>query len=168
MRATRAQTTMDDDELRARLREAAKGRIRKTCVNVKPIRELMAKGCDLDRDILPFIAEAFPGLTRPLGTWGGDWPCPDILAFSQERRAAAERGARRGAADHFEKIFISADSPLWPRASALYRHSRNVRTGPPAFAHSETTPGAGWYFPVAVLASDEELAAMLGLREAAE
>ena len=160
---------IDDDELRAKLRTAAKGRIRKTCVNVKPVREWMAKGCDLERDILPFIAEAFPRLSKPLATWGGpNWPGPDILAFSQERRDAEARGESPGQAAFSAQIFVNVNSAHWARVAEIYRRKTGRQNGPPAYAHGPDGKGHGWYFSVAMLASDKALATEMGLNEAAE
>ena len=165
--SARAQTP-DDDELRAKLREAARGRIRKTCVNVKPIRKLMAHGCDLERDIQPFIAETFPHLSGPLGTWGGNWPGPDILAFSRERRAAEARGESPGQTARRKRIFVDVRSPEWGRACEVDRRVKGVRSGPDPCMHGPDGKSVGWYFLAATLALDDVLAAKLGLREAAE
>jgi hypothetical protein len=154
--------------LRAKLREAAKGRIRKTCVNVKPIRKLMAQGCDLERDILPFIAETFPNLSGPLGTWGGKWPGPDILVFSQERRAAEARGESPGQTARRERIFVDVRSPEWARACEVDRRVKGVRSGPDPCMHGPDGKSVGWYFLAATLALDDVLTAKLGLKVAAE
>lgn len=58
---------------------------------IKPILDLQAMGCDLERDILPAIREAVPRMAEPLRTWGARWLRDAVLAKQAARQRA--RGA---------------------------------------------------------------------------
>lgn len=155
----------DDDEMRNKLKEAAKGHLGRGCANVEPLRKLLAEGVGWESDVLTFVAERIPTLKNPLGSWGASWVADDIRAWSQARRAPAQLAAVGAAPEPNPMIFIAQSSPEWERAAVLYRRERRSKIGPPT---SEKYGPPGWYFSRELLAGDKNLSAKFGLKEAAE
>lgn len=151
-RAPRAQTSLDDDDLLAQFKKAAKGKLAPGCANVAPLRQLLSEDCDLS-DILSFAEARVSKLKRPLENFGNYWLVPEIRAWSRDRRAAADEAAKQGQAPAREpQVFIAESSPGWPRAVELWRRERHKNFGPPT---TEQKGVPGWYFSAAMLASAE-------------
>lgn len=91
----RAAPSAELDDLVDRLVTAARGNVVHGSTGieiVKPILDLIAQGVDLERDILPTVAERVPPMSSPLKTWGARWLRDAML----ERHATRlrSRGAR--------------------------------------------------------------------------
>ena len=123
----------DDDNLLQELREAANDKIAPSCVNVSPIRRLIAQGSDRERDILPVFREAVSKLREPLKTFGAPWLSEEIAAWSGARRSASMSESANAAAPE-QSVFITPDDLRWPAAAARYRQERG-RQWAPAFLH---------------------------------
>ena len=142
---------LSDVELAAKLREAAGGHVDARCANVAPIRKLIAGGCDLERDILPFVRERIPKLTQPLQTWGATWLRVEVEAASKARRARPQGGA---VVDLGALVFVGADSPNWNVAASRYRTAH--RKSPPV---QDFRGGRrGWYFASDLLSDAQPIA----------
>jgi hypothetical protein len=82
-----------EDGLPEKLRQAAGGHVALRCGDVGPIRELIAKGCDLQLDVLPVVRSRVPALKKPLSTWRAAWLGKEILASRDARRERTSAGA---------------------------------------------------------------------------
>ena len=151
-RAPRAQTSLDDDDLLAQFKKAAKGNVAPGCANVAPLRRLLSEDVSLD-DILTFAASRVSKLARPLENFGSYWLVPEIRAWSRDHQAAAQLAAAKGQAPaHEPQIFVAESSADWARAVELWRHERRKKIGPPT---TEQKGVRGWHFSAAMLTSAE-------------
>lgn len=118
----RARTRIGSAELIDRLVEAASGNVVHGAAEIeiaKPMLDLLAMGCDLDKDILPAVAETVPKLDTPLRTWGARWLRDRIL----ERQAARLRSRGTPAAESDED-----EKARWERQLAAF-FGRNIWAG---------------------------------------
>ena len=124
-----AARVIDDDDLLSKLKEASSGRLERGCANVAPIRHLIASGCDLEADILPFFRERVTKLNGPLRTFAAPWVSAEIRAFAEARKSAARSGGDPPQIARGGK-FVSSDDPRWARLCARYRKERGGRPPP--------------------------------------
>ncbi len=142
-----ARAKNDDDDLLQDLRKAADGKIASSCVNVAPIRRLIAKGFDREKDVLAVFGEAVTKLHEPLKTFGAPWIAEEITAWSEARRSASQSKGSISAAPE-KRAFITPDDPRWAAAAARYRKENGRLFGPPPVATGPSGRGPkGWYFP---------------------
>jgi uncharacterized protein YdaU (DUF1376 family) len=86
----------DDEELLLILKKAANGRIAPGCVNVAPIRRLIAEGIDLRLDILPlFQTVVAKYLASPLKTFGAAWLREELRAAARAQEARRQTASCR-------------------------------------------------------------------------
>jgi hypothetical protein len=144
-RRLRAAHARDDDGLLRDLRKAANDKIAPSCVNVRSIRPLIAKGFDREKDVITVFREAVSKLKSPLRTFDAPWLVEEITAWSEARKSATGDGA--SSAGRARSTFIASNDPRWADAAGRYHRERRPRIGPPAVS---TGPhGAnGWWFPV--------------------
>jgi DNA-binding transcriptional ArsR family regulator len=140
-----------DDDVLQKLKGAAN--LAHGCANVAPIRALMAEGCDLEADILPFFRERVAKLASPLRNLAAPWLAAEIRAAARDRKsreAPTSDGPQRAPAGHF----VSADDPRWAALCARYRKERGSGRPPPS-AKNHSRPGGppGWYFEPAWIAA---------------
>jgi hypothetical protein len=154
----------DDDHLLQDLRKAANGRIAPSCVNVTPIRRLLAQGFDREKDVLAVFREAVPKLHEPLKTFRALWIVEEITAWSKARRSASQRESSISATPE-KRAFITPDDSRWAAAAARHRKENGRLFGPPACATGPLGHGPkGWYFT----AHWPECASIAAPRDAAE
>jgi hypothetical protein len=127
----------DDDGLLEKLREAAAGHIAPRCSDVGSIRELISKGCDLQRDVLSAIGSRVPSLKKPLSTWRAAWLHKEILANrdARTRRTSpiAPQGFRRKMASDRRDLPVSAPAHaagVRPTAAAWRSLGDQLRSDP--------------------------------------
>jgi hypothetical protein len=154
----------DDDHLLQDLRKAANGKIAPSCVNVGPIRRLIAQGLDREKDVLAVFREAVTKLHEPLKTFGAPWIVEEITAWAEARRSASHRESSSSPTPE-KRTFITPDDSRWAAAAARYREENGRLLGPPVAATGPSGRGAkGWYFS----ADWPECAPIAAPREAAE
>jgi hypothetical protein len=89
--STKPARKSDDDELLASLKKAAANHIASGCVNIAPIRRLIAEGLDLELEILPAVRSNVTRLSKPLQTWNASFIRTDCSL--RERRARSQTAA---------------------------------------------------------------------------
>jgi hypothetical protein len=133
----------DDDDLRRKLNEAAKGRIASNCRNVGPIRKLLAEGVPIEAVRACFSANV-AHLRQPLQTFGATFIAIEARAHAAAMVEAASRG--EDAAKAVELIFVPCDASHWGLAADRYRRERGKDS--PHTAHGpDDVKGLGWWFP---------------------
>ena len=136
-------TRDDDDEiLIERVSKALGGRAEAKAVRagLATVRGWLDAGCDLERDVLPELAQIGRKLTRPLATFAAPWLTAQVMAVRTGRLAAQK--ARGAASPPADRVFVAEGTPEWAeRIAAGHRPSLN-------YSHDEHRR-SGWYFPVA-------------------
>lgn len=138
-----AAMTISPNDLHRRLVDAAQGHIVPGPATeiVKPILDLVAQGCDLERHVLPAIRAVVPNLTKPLGSWGASFLRKEILALKDQD------GTRATPSDD-PKVRLPGGI-VWPESSlidAIAKWVENPRSWPisvlgfPPFDPSCTVP----------------------------
>ncbi len=151
-RASRAQTTPDDDDLLAEFTKAADDNIAPGCANIRPLRKLLDEGLDWKLDILA-VAKARISKGKPLENFGNYWLAGEIRDWHRRRLAAAAKaGLGADAPQRDEGRFLDETSPDWPRAAELWRRQHHKPIGPPI---TEREGRRGWYFPTAMLVAEK-------------
>jgi hypothetical protein len=154
----------DNDNLLQDLRKAANGKIEPSCVNVKPIRRLIAQGFDREKDVLAVFREAVTKLREPLKSFGAPCIAEEVSAWAEARRSASKSEDASFATPE-KREFIPADDSRWAAAAAARHRKENGRLGPPLVATGPSGRGPkGWCFP----AHWPECAPIAAPREAAE
>jgi hypothetical protein len=139
-----------EDGLSEKLRQAADGHVAQRCNDVAPIRDLIAKGCDLQLDVLPTIRARVPTLKRPLSTWRAAWLSKEILASRDAR-------PRR----------TSASSPSPTAGRARKPETRSGRPGASALTAAAAAPSGENWRDLGRSIGDVALAVTSQIREAA-
>jgi len=102
-------------EVFEKLLEAAENHVARDSLQIeiiRPITDLMAMGCDLDRHILPTVRRKVPSLPTPLRTWGAGWLRAEILAAREADRAKPSRSAEPSRKEG--RFYFGPDHPNVP------------------------------------------------------
>ncbi len=120
---------------------------------------MLAAGCDLEQDVVPFFHERIAELDPPLGEprramafRGG------CALFRRPAKQTGGRPARREAWRRPQPSFRSR-TRFWPSAVARYRKERGGRS--PPTTKNPARPGGppGWYFPTPLAVAAHRAAA---------
>jgi hypothetical protein len=138
-----ARTRADDEDLRRKLKEAAKGNIAPRCSNLVSIRKLLDEGIPLEA-ILACFRNNVAHLHSPLQTFGADFIAIEARAHAEALAASAARGDTVAA---IEIAFVPAAASHWPLAKARYRHERGKNPPANATGPDGDKSRPGWWFP---------------------
>jgi hypothetical protein len=133
----------DDDDLRRKLKEAAKGRIAPGCANVGPIRKLLEEGIPLDA-VLACFSNNVARLRRPLQTFGADFIAIEARHNAEAMAAAVAQGNLASTA--IKRAFVPADAAHWPLVEARYCRERGKKPTRNATGPDGDKSRPGWWF----------------------
>lgn len=138
----RAQERADDDDeniLFEKVKSAIGSKASASAVlaALPALRELLAEGCDLERDVLAELRVIGQHAKRSIGRLDAEFVANQIRARRDARLKLPATGSAGAAVA--AKVFVEVETPQWEAWDA-YRKSKGLRSSP------INQDGKGWYF----------------------